>query len=688
MNLGYKMTKNQLDKKTLVIIEAPGKAGAYSKILGSNAIVIPTSGSIRDLPPKKFGLDLKNNFEMTYEYDPSKKEIYNWIKKESPKAVEIFIATDDDREGEAIGWSVYDLIPDTDKKKVKRITPNAIDANTIWNAINNHRQLDPEEFQAYEARRALDRLVGFKASYPIKQATGGPSAGRCQSPGLRIVAEREKEIQDFIPQTYWPVSATLSNKDKDKFEAIIKIPKPLDIKTKDEAEKIIDNFKKNDIYISKYSVTNKKQNPQAPFITSSLQRAASTYLGFSPKKAMSVAQALYQQHHVITYHRTDSPFIVQDQVNNIRGYVTSNFGKNYLPVAAVTYAAKGNAQQAHEACRPTDITLANFVGGSSDEKKLYRLIWERTIASQMKPAEVESIAAEFSTKKQNKQILSTNGRRVVFDGYQKVMTYGGTSDQILPKMKEGEIVNLEDIKTEKKETKPPQRYSEAALLSILEKKGIGRPSTYAAIVETIKDRGYVALENKALRATELGMRVCDFMVNDVGFSFIDYDFTSDMESSLDKIAEGKLDKVSVLEKAWTALQADIAKAKQFKADNEKTKFKCPKCKGGLLQKTSKFGPFFTCENYNNKEDKCEYKADVGEDGTPKEKVKKEVVLSDYNCPKCGEKMALRKGKFGDFYGCSKYFKTKCNGMRDSGGLPVEQKKKSYKKKWSKKKKKP
>lgn len=682
------MTKNQLDKKTLVIIEAPGKQGAYKKILGKNATVVPTSGSIRDLPKKKFSVDLKKDFEMTYEYDSSKKEIYDLIKSSSAEVDQIFIATDDDREGEAIGWSVFDLIPVKEQKKVIRITPNAIDSTTIWNSIENSRDLNPEEFQAYETRRALDRIVGFKASYPIKQATGGASAGRVQSPGLRIIAEREKEIQDFIPKVYWPVSATLSTQNKEKFESLIKLPKPLDIKSKEEAENIIDNFNNNDIYVSSYSVTSKKQKPQTPFITSSLQRAASTYLGFSPKKTMSVAQALYQKHHLTTYHRTDSPYIVAEQIENIRSYVSSNLGKKYLPSSPIKYAAKGNAQQAHEACRPTDVSLANFAGGTKDEQKLYRLIWERTISSQMNPAEIESISAEFSTKKEKKQILSANGRRVVFDGYQKIITFGGTSDQLLPQMKEGEKVKLENIKTEKKETKPPQRYSEAALVGILEKKGIGRPSTYASIVETIKDRGYVVIENKSFRATELGMRVCDFMVNDVGFSFIDYDFTSDMESRLDKIAEGKLDKVSVLNKAWTALQLDIEKAKKFKENNEKTDFKCPKCKGGLLHKNSKFGPFFTCENYNKKEpEKCEYKADVGEDGTPKEKVKKEIELSDYDCPKCGEKMAKRKGKYGEFFGCSQYFKTKCNGMRDANGIIVESKKKS-KKKWKKKKKKP
>lgn len=681
------MTKNQLDKKTLVIIEAPGKQGAFSKILGKNATVIATSGHIRDLPPKQFGVDLKNDYAMTYKYYPEKKELCQSIKDEGKKAEQIFIATDSDREGESIGFAVYDLFEENDKKKVKRLKTNAIKEKEIWAAVNNLTELDASLFEAYEARRVLDRLVGFKASYPIKQATGGPSAGRCQSPGLRIIAEREKEIQAFVPQVYWPVSAVLEVNEKDKFEASIKTPKPLDIESKEQAEEIIDNFENNDIFVTKHAVSNKKMNAQPPFVTSSLQRAASTYLGFGPKKTMSVAQALYGVHHVISYHRTDAPFIVPDVILEIRSHIEDNYGKKYLPSSAIKYSSKGSSQEAHEACRPTDISLKNFIGGSSDERKLYRLIWERTIASQMNPAEIESVSAEFSTKKNKNNVLSTNGRRVLFDGYQKVWSFGGTTDQILPEMKEGDKVILDSIKTEKKETKPPSRYSEASLLKSLEDKGIGRPATYASIIETIKDRGYAILENKALQATDLGMRVCDFMVDDVGFSFIDYGFTSDMELSLDLITEGKECKSNVITKAWDALQQDIKKAKEVKVDKEKTEFKCPKCDGGLLQKASQYGPFFTCENYNNKENKCEYKADVGEDGKPKEKEKKEIEYSEYDCPKCKEKMIKRKGKYGDFFGCSQYFKTKCNGMRDANGIAVESKKKSYKKKYSKKKKK-
>ena len=683
------MAKKTLDKKTLVVIEAPGKEGAFSKILGKNATVMATSGHIRDLPPKKFGVDLKNNYEMTYQYYPEKKELCKAIKDQAKKAEQIFIATDSDREGESIGFAVYDLFSEADKKKVKRLKTNAIKEKEIWAAVNNLTELNEQVFEAYEARRVLDRLVGYKASYPIKQATGGPSAGRCQSPGLRIIVEREKEIQAFVPQVYWPVEAVLEANGKEKFAASIKKPKPLDISTKEEAEDIIDNFKNNDIYVTKHTVTNKKMKAQPPFVTSSLQRAASTYLGFGPKKTMSVAQALYQKHHVITYHRTDAPFIVPDVVSEIRDHISSNYGKNYLPATAMKYASKGGSQEAHEACRPTEISLQNFHGGSSDERKLYRLIWERTIASQMKPAEVEGITAEFSTKKKKNNILSASGRRVLFDGYQKAWSFGGTTDQLLPEMKEGDKVDLDSIKTEKKETKPPPRYSEASLLKSLEDKGIGRPATYASIVETIKDRDYAKLENKALHATELGIRVCDFMTDDVGFSFIDYTFTSDMESSLDKITEGKECKLNVINKAWEALQKDIEKAKQVKVDKEKTDFPCPKCKANLLLKTSKYGPFFTCEKYNSKieTEKCDYKADVGEDGKPKEKVKKEIVYSEHKCPKCEAPMVLRKGRYGDFHGCSEYFKTKCGGMRDAEGKVIEQKKKSYKKKWSKKKKK-
>lgn len=681
------MSNRTLDKKTLVIIEAPGKVGAFSKILGKNATVMATVGHIRDLPEKKFGVDIKDNFSMTYEYYPEKKELCNAIKSAASKAEQIFLATDLDREGESIAFSVYDLLSDADKLKVKRLKTNAIKDKDIWNAVDNLTELSESQFEAYEARRVMDRIVGYKASYPIQQATGGKSAGRCQSPGLRLVVEREKEIKAFIPQVYWPVSATLKANKSDKFESTIKSPKPLDISTKEEAEDIIDNFKNNDIFVIKHSVSNKKNEPNPPFVTSTLQRAASTYLGFSPKKTMSVAQALYGTHHCISYHRTDSPYIVAEEITNIRSYISSHCGHNYLPASPIIYSSKGKAQEAHEACRPTDITLTNFHGGSQDEQKLYRLIWERTVASQMKPSELESISVEFATKKKKNNILSANGRRILFDGYQKIWSFGNTEDQILPTMKEGDKVDLDSIKTERKETQPPRRYSESSLLKSLEEKGIGRPATFASIIETIKDRGYVVLEDKALKATELGIKVCDFMVEDVGFSFIDYTFTSNMENGLDEIAEGTKNKFDILNSAWEALQQDIERAKEVKVAKEKTQFKCPKCNSSLLIKNSTYGSFFTCENYNSKTKKCEYKADVGEDGYPKEKVKKEIELSDYDCPKCKEKMILRKGKFGDFYGCSQYFKTKCNGMRDAAGTEVEQKKKSFKKKWTKKKKK-
>ena len=293
--------QKQLDKKTLVVIEAPGKQGAFSKILGKKATVIATSGSFRDLPPNKFGVDLKDGYKMTLEHDPSKKDIYSNIKKEAADSDVIFIATDSDREGEAIGWSVYDLIPAKHQKKVKRITPNAIKASTIWESIENARDLDAGEYEAYEARRALDRIVGFKASYPIKQATGGASAGRVQSPGLRLVAEREKEIQAFVPQEYWPVYAVLQTDGKEKFEASIKKPKPLDIKTKEEAQDIIDNFESNDIFVVKHKVTNKQYKPAAPFN----DKFCSVALGERSSSSLSEASRyhLSQNRLAISYSR-------------------------------------------------------------------------------------------------------------------------------------------------------------------------------------------------------------------------------------------------------------------------------------------------------------------------------------------------------------------------------------------------
>ena len=675
-------------KTTLVIIEAPGKRGKIAKYLGSSYEVVATKGHIRDLPKSKLSVDIKNDFEPTYKILSDKKEIVKHIKSRAKQSKEVLLASDEDREGEAIAGHVASQLPKG--TNYKRVKYNSITKTAIENGIKNAGPLDDDMFHSYEARRILDRLVGYKCSFITKQATGGKSAGRVQSAGLRILAEREKEIQSFVPDVYWPVEAVVETDGKDKISATVKNPKPLDIESKEEAEKIIERFEKGPIKVHKFSKKNWTNKAYAPFTTSTLQQAASTYLGFSPDRTMRVAQNLYQK-SLISYHRTDSRYIEPQSLNEIRNYIQTNFSNNYLPNKP-NFFGKGSktAQQAHEAIRPTDVKLTKYSGGKGDEKKLYELIWKRTVGSQMNPATYDKSSVDF---KSGKFVLHANGSKMTFDGFRKVWDFGGTSDQYLPDLTEGDEVSLDSITTERKETNPPPRFSEASFVKELEKKEIGRPSTYSSIISTLKNRSYIEVRKKAIHTTDLGIRVSDFLI-EVGFCFVDLDFTKDMESDLDDIATGKKDKVQVLKSFWERLKKDIEKAKDLKKEKEKTDFPCPECKKNnrsaiLLKKNSKYGPFFTCENYNNKDNKCEYKADVGDDGKPKEKTKKEIEESEHDCPNCGEKLVVRTSKRGNEYlGCRNWNSDKdCKGFYQMDGTKMDFSKKKYKKKNKKKKKK-
>lgn len=661
--------------KYLVIIEAPGKVKKFQSILGKDYKVLSTKGHFKDLPEKKLGINIKKDFEPTYEIDSSKENLVKNIIDEAKKSEIVYLFTDGDREGEYISYHVAETLPGN--IKCKRAVSFSITKDAIKKAINDSGDINYNLVNAAEARRILDRLVGYKCSFPVKQATGGVSAGRTQSTGLRVLAEREKEIQDFIPVIYWPIEAELLTENKEKILAIIKDPKPLDISSKEEADKIISVLKKGPIKVSKYDVKNVNISPYAPFTTSTLQQAASSILGFSPKKTMSAAQNLYSN-GLCTYHRTDSTNIVPEFIDSIRSYISSNFDNKYLEKTANTFSNKSkNAQEAHEACRVTEVGTLQATGLGMDEAKLYKLIWKRTVASQMSKAQYERRSAEFSC---DKYILSASGSKELFDGFKKVWDYNTSDDKYLPDLKIGDIVDGIDFKTEKKETKPPSRYSEASFIKELEKRGIGRPSTFASIPATLLARDYIEINNKSIHVKELGMTVCDFMKK-VNFCFIDYNFTSEMESYLDDISNGKYDKVKLLSEYWERLKEDIENAKNIKKENSKTGFTCPQCGGELLKKHSKFGSFYGCENFSNKENKCDYTAKIGEDGSPIEKEKKEIKYSDYDCPKCEKKMVEREGKYGTFYGCQQY--PKCQGMRDKDGNPVE----SKKKKWAKKKKK-
>lgn len=657
--------------KYLVIMESASKAAKVAKFLGKDYEGIPSVGHVIDLPSSKLSVNIKKDFQPTYEIMPDKKDVVKNILKKAKKAEVVYLMTDPDREGEYISFHISNQL-DTNTI-YKRASTQEITKKGYEKAIKNAHEINQELVNAAETRRILDRLVGYKCSFLVKQSTGGSSAGRTQSAGLRILADRENEIKNFIPIVYWPIEAELLTSNKEKIVADIKKPKPLDISTKKEAEKIMAAFKKGPVKVSKYDVKEVKANAYPPFETSSLQQSASSFLGFSPSRTMKAAQVLYSS-GATTYHRTDSLHIVPEIINEIRNHIDINFDAKYLPKKPNCFKTKAkNAQEAHEAIRPTDITVTKWLANGDDAAKLYEMIWKRTIASQMMPARYERRSAEFSCKK---YVLSANGSKQLFDGFRKIWNYTSSTDTYLPDLSIGDLVDVIDIKTEKKETQPPNRFTEASFIKELKKSGIGRPSTYASIPDTLSKRKYITVsgKKKSITTTELGLKVCEFLVKS-NFCFIDLNFTASMEDTLDDISNGKVNKVQALTNFWNRLKQDIDKAKKVKKEESKTDYDCPLCKEGkLVKKHSKWGAFYGCSQYK---EGCKYTAQVGKHGEPIEKEKSKKEYGDKPCPLCESKMVKRKSKYGVFFGCEKY--PSCHGMRDVSGEEIKSKKKKYKK---------
>lgn len=659
--------------KYLVILESPEKARKVSTFLGKDYDVTASVGHIADLPAKGLSVDIKKDFKPTYEVNPDKKQVVKTIIDKAKKAEIVYLMTDMDREGEAISWHISNQLPAG--TKYKRAITNSITKDAVLKALANAGDIDMDTVYAYEARRIMDRLCGYKTSYITKMATGGPSAGRVQSAALRILAEREREIRSFISEVYWPIQAEVLTEDKEKIIADIKTPKSLDIKTEEQASKICFILKKGPVKVSKFEKKEISQNAYAPFITSDLIQSASSIFGWKEDRTMRVAQSLHNQGH-ITYHRTDSKFIIADVIKDIRNVVDADYGKTYLPAKANVYLNKKSAQEAHEAIRPTHIET-KFVS-TGDDTKLYQMIWKRTVASQMKPLERLSISAEFSC---DTNILGATGYKTLFDGWRKCWDYSILKEEELPDMKVGDKVDIISIKTEKKETQPPSRYSGASFNKKLETVGIGRPATYASIPKTLEDRGYITRE-KSINVTDLGLKVDKFL-QDVGFCFIDLDFTAKMEDQLDEISEKKINKLQVLTAFWDRLKKDIDKAKDHKQEASVTDVECPECKkqnieSFLVKKFSKFGEFCACPRYK---EGCLYKINLGKDGKPIIKEQKEIKLSDIDCPKCGKKLVIRQGRKGEFLGCPGFFKG-CKGIYNLDGTEIVF---SKSKKWGKKK---
>jgi len=628
----------------LLIVESPAKAKTISKYLDDKYEVVASVGHIRDLPKSnKKAIDIDGGFIPHYETVKGKEKIINEIKKLASGAEEVVLATDPDREGEAIAWHISEAIG---LKKPKRVVFYEITKEAVTEAIKHPRDIDNNLKTAQEARRVLDRLVGYDLSGLIwKKVRYGLSAGRVQSPALRIIMEREREIRSFVPEKFWVLSSKLKSESCDELIFVCE-KEPRD---ENEVNEILEKAKKESWSVVDIKETEVKRAPRAPFITSTLQQSASTRFGFSPSKTMSVAQKLYEQ-GLITYMRTDSTNLSAVAKKQIEEVVSKKFGKNLFENKVYGRKSK-NAQEAHEAIRPSNI-LKEGAGNTEEQKKLYFLIWQRTVASQMIDAKV--LRTKVTANIQSKSIsnFALYGSRVLSPGWLLADPHAKKEDVELPKIQKNENLELISIDSEGKETLPPPRYSEAGLIKELEKRGIGRPSTYASIIRTLIDRGYVVKEQRALLPTDTGDVVSTFLENNFT-EYISDSFTALMENELDDIANGKRNYEKTLKDFYVPFQKEVkSKDKLEKITNlgkADPKLKCPKCQANMIIKLSKSGKFLSCERFPD----CTGARTI--DGEELAGPKDTGEL----CPECGKANLIeRDGKFGRFIACSRYPKCK------------------------------
>ena len=651
----------------LLIVESPSKAKTIEKYLGGAYTVRASVGHIRDLPKSnKDAIDIPAGFVPRYEISIGKDKVVNELKSLSEKATEIILATDPDREGEAISWHLKELLDEDKKVKspIKRVTFHEITEEAVKEALKNPRDIDLNLVKAQEARRVLDRLVGYDLSGIIwKKVRYGLSAGRVQSPALRIIMEREREIRAFIPEKYFTIEGLFqvpNNKTSNNKFILTCVDEPRDEKI---VEDILELGKKEKWSVIDLKTSEQKRQPRAPFTTSTLQQTASTRLGFSPSRTMQVAQKLYEA-GLITYMRTDSTNLSIQAKAHALSFIEKKYGKEYAESHVYKTKSK-NAQEAHEAIRPTHIEKAS-AGINEEQKKLYKLIWERVISSQMSDAKLLKTKIVASIQKENNKTkkwsfpdFTANGSRVLFPGWLICDTEARGDDVELPEVKIGDELLLLNLASTEKSTQPPSRYTEAGLIKELESRDIGRPSTYASIMKTIEDRGYVKKEGKTLFPTDTGDVVSTFLENNFA-NYISDTFTAEMEDELDDISNGKREYVKTLKDFYIPFQKEVKeKDKLAKATNmgeAPSDIKCPKCDSEMIIKLSRSGKFYSCSKYPDCDGARTMEGNVLEG--PKEIGEK--------CPLCGDKtgkngggnLVIRTGKFGNFISCSRYPKCK------------------------------
>jgi DNA topoisomerase-1 len=682
--------------KSLVIVESPSKAKTINKYLGKDFKVVASVGHVKDLPKKGLGVDVENNFEPTYEVMPGKEKVVREIKEAAKDAETVFIATDPDREGEAIGFHLAEIVKSgrgQSKKPIFRVTFNEITKNAVKDAFNHPAQINDNLVDAQQARRVLDRLVGYKVSPLLwDKVRRGLSAGRVQTVAVRLVVEREREIQAFIKTEYWSVIANLSAQLPPAFDARLYKIAEQTVKTsgfdqgarknefhiKDEAtaKNILDELSGAKYIVNEVSTKEKKRNPVPPFITSKLQQEASRKLRFSAKRTMQVAQKLYEGKELgsegavglITYMRTDSTRVADSALGEVRDFIGGHYGPNYLPEKAIHYRSKKDAQDAHEAIRPTSADrtpekVASYL--DKDELALYRLIWQRFVASQMMPAIFDQTTIDISAGE--KYLFRATGSVLKFDGFLAVYEEGKDEKDEedderaakLPKVEKGEQLNLNSLTPNQHFTDPPPRYTEATLVKALEEKGIGRPSTYASIMSVIQDREYVEKLEGKFNPTELGTIVNDLLIE----SFTDLfavEYTARMEAQLDEVEDGNLKWTQALRGFYDKFTVDLKTAQEHMKDVKRqeiiTDEVCNKCGSKMAIKFGRFGQFLACTNYPECKNTSEIaKPAAAANGNGEASAESaENPYANETCEKCSKPMVLKKGRFGQFLACTGY----------------------------------
>jgi DNA topoisomerase-1 len=661
--------------RELVIVESPAKARTLAGILGSGYEVTASVGHVRDLPKSKLGVDVDNEFEPHYIVPREKKEVIQKIKDAAARASTVYLATDPDREGEAISWHLVQaagLDQDSDRQ-LHRVVFHEITPRAIQEAFEHPRDIDAALVDAQQARRVLDRLVGYKISPLLwRKVRRGLSAGRVQSAALKMVVDREREILDFTAKEYWTIDALLA-REQAEFNARLRGKagqRTFELGSQEETQAV--NQQLRDAAFAVKSVRRRDQHrrPAPPFTTSTLQQEASRRFGFTARRTMAVAQQLYEGIEsaggvgLITYMRTDSTNLADDAVNELRDFIVNRFGADYLPADARVYRSRKGAQEAHEAIRPTSCqrepNARELSGLTNDQRRLYGLVWQRTVACQMADAILDSVSVDIDASATDGDVyhLRASASAVKFPGFRQLYEEARDDDKSeeaeqqlaspLPAMDVGDALALRDLKPEQHFTEPPPRFTEATLVKALEENGIGRPSTYAPIMSTIQDRGYVEREQRQLKPTELGFVVNDFMSEQFP-NVVDLGFTAEMEEDLDEIATGSRPWQPTVRELYNPLSEALAEAENAPKVEEEIGELCPECERPLIRKFGRFGAFIACSGFPE----CRYTRQDGEPAEPEP--------TNETCDICGSPMVTKRGRFGAFYACTKY--PDCKGTK-------------------------